>query len=227
MAARARLLAGLAVVVAGGLAAGAAYALDQATDDGTPTASASASPSPTATPVETTSESPSPEPSTAPSPTVSATTRPTPSATASPRPSGPVTHYAYPGPTTTYDSLSLSAQVDPQSGAVGQTFSLQGDALDGDGTIFLASINWGDGTTDSGEALPASCPAYPSPTANPGPYQPAPDHRTFTRSHVYQKAGDFTVTVTVNSVNADCRPHGPKRETASVTFDGASRIHVS
>ncbi|MFN2539449.1 MAG: hypothetical protein ABR549_15040 [Mycobacteriales bacterium] len=235
MAGRARLLAGLAVVVAGGLAAGAAYALDHATDDGTATAAASATPSPT--PLATPSESAGPLPSAAPSPTATATptatptARPTPSASATraatPKPTAPVRHYAYPAPTRTYEGLSLSAKMDPHSGSVGETFDLEGDATDGDGTIFVAGIDWGDGTVDKGEASPAQCPAYPSPTANPGPYQPASDHRTFTRSHVYRAAGDYRVVVTVRSVNADCRPHGPKPETASVTFEGPNAIHVS
>ena len=224
---RARVLAGLAVVVAGGLVAGAAYALDQSTG-GSPTALASptASPSPTETP------SASPTPAGAPSPTTTPTATPTVSRTAaathspSASPSA-VRHYAYPAPTKTYAPLALSAEVNPQSGSVGQTFALEGHATDGDGTIFVTSVNWGDGTVDGGEALPYRCPAYPSPTANPGPYQPAPDNRTFTRSHVYQRSGTFTVTVTVHSVNADCRPHGPKAETASVTFSGASAIHVT
>jgi hypothetical protein len=228
MAARARLLAGLAVVVAGGLAAGAAYALDNATGDGTPTALASPEAPPT--PVETPGESASPTPAAAPSPTVtpSATPTRTPTATrsASASPTA-VRRYAYPGPTKTYAGLSLTAQLDPQSGSAGQTFSLQGHATDGDGTIFVTSVDWGDGKVDGGEAIPDSCPAYPSPTANPGPYQPAPDSRTFTRSHVYTSAGDYRVVVTVTSVNADCRPHGPKAEKASATFDGANRIHVT
>ena len=225
---RARLLAGLAVVVAGGLAVGAAYALDQATSDSTPTAfaSPSASPTPTETPVASTSPTPAaaPSPSATASPTPSATPVATRSATASPT---AVRHYASPGPTKTYEGLAFSAEVNPQSGSVGQKFTLIGYAKDGDGTIFVVSVDWGDGTTDGGESTPTSCPAYPSPTAKPGPYQPAPDSRTFTRTHVYTAAGTYKLVVTVRSINADCRPHGPKTETAAVTFSGANAIHVS
>ena len=227
---RARLLAGLAVVVAGGLAVGAAYALDQATSDSTPTAFASPTPSPT--PSETPAASVSPTPAAAPSPTATPTASATPSrtpvATRSAAASPTAVHYyAYPGPTKTYEGLAFSAEVNPQDGSVGQKFTLVGYAKDGDGTIFVVGVNWGDGTTDGGESTPDHCPAYPSPTAKPGPYQPAPDSRTFTRTHVYTAAGTYKLVVTVRSINADCRPHGPRTETAAVTFSGANAIHVS
>jgi hypothetical protein len=228
MSGRARVLAGLAVVVAGGLAAGAAYALDQSTGSSTPTALASPTlaPAPSATPPA------SPTPAAPPSPTTTPTAAPTPTRTptatrsASARPSA-VRYYAYPAPTKTYEGLAFSAEVNPQSGSVGQTFTFVGYAKDGDGTIFVTSIDWGDGTVDGGEASPNHCPAYPSPTTNPGPYQPAPDKRTFTRTHVYTAAGTYKLVAKIRSINADCHPHGPKTETASVTFTGPYAIHVT
>jgi hypothetical protein len=111
-------------------------------------------------------------------------------------------------------------------GSVGQTFTLQGHATDGDGTVFVTSVDWGDGTVDGGEPSPTSCPAYPSPSADPGPYRPEPDSRSFARSHAYANPGDYKVVVTVRSVNADCHPHGPIPETLSLAFAGANRVHV-
>ena len=230
MSGRARVLAGLAVVVAGGLVAGAAYALDEATGDSTPAALASPTTAPSATPAATATPAGAPSPSTtptaAPTPTRTATATATASATHSASAS-PVRYYAYPAPTRTYNGLEFSAEVNPQQGSVGQKFTLVGYARDGDGTIFVTSVDWGDGTVDGGEPDPDSCPAYPSPTANPGPYQPAPDKRTFTRTHVYSAAGTYKLVVTVRSINADCHPHGPRTETASATFTGANAIRVS
>ncbi|MCU1601737.1 MAG: hypothetical protein JWO22_2446 [Frankiales bacterium] len=235
MAGRARLLAGLAVVISGTLAGTAAYALNDATQGGAPTALpvASAAPTETATPEPT--ESPTPEPTPTPSPTPSraASPTPTPSPTASPKPRVTVSssptprHYPYPAPTTTYDRLALSAGMNPQSADAGTVFTLEATATDGDGSIFLTDIDWGDGSHDSGEASPRSCPAYPSPTSNPGPYQPEPDHRSFSRSHVYANAGTYSPTISVRSINADCRPNGPGTETTSVAFTGSKAIHVT
>jgi hypothetical protein len=226
MSARARAVAGLAVIVAGGLVGGAAYALDQATSEDLPVAPASPTPSPTPSETESETSTPAPAPTT-PRPTPSATPTATqkPSASASPSPAPKL--YAYPGPTTAYPPLTLRAEINPQAGTTSQTFTLEGVAKDGDGTIFVSSVNWGDGTVNGGEAGPTSCPAYPSPTAAPGPYQPHGDSRTFTRTHTYSAIGDYKVVVTVRSINADCRPHGPRAEVATVTFDGASRIHVA
>ncbi|MCU1622143.1 MAG: hypothetical protein JWL79_988 [Frankiales bacterium] len=223
MAGRARLLAGLAVLVAAGLAGGGAYALSQATGDSTPTAQTT----PSAEPVVTPSESPAPVPTTAtptstPTSTVSATATATPTVSTSPTPR----RYPYPSPTKGYRGLALTASMNTPRGTVGQSFTLQGHATDGDGTIFVTSVDWGDGTVDGGEPSPTSCPAYPSPSANPGPYQPEPDSRSFARSHAYANPGDYKVVVTVRSVNADCHPHGPIAETLSLAFTGANRIHV-
>jgi hypothetical protein len=220
MASRARLLAGLAVGVAAALAGAAGYALDQATGDRTPAALASPTASPTrsdtpsGTPSPTATATPGPTPSTSVAPT--ATTRPTPTARA----------YAYPRPTKTYARLALSASVDPRSGPVGQLFTLTAATSDGDGTIYVTSVDWGDGTVGAGEADPAGCPAYPSPTAQPAGYRPQPDRRSLRFTHRYRHADAYTVTLEVRSLNADCRPYGPAPEQATARFAGPDAIVV-
>jgi hypothetical protein len=220
MAGHARLLAGLAVVVAGGLAGAAGYALEQATGDSSP----AALPAPTAspTPRQTLSEAPSPTPA----PTATPTATAVPSAT--PRPTAtPTTRlYAYPRPSKTYARLALSASVDPRTGTVGQLFALSAATSDGDGTIYVTSVDWGDGTVGAGEADPGACPAYPSPTAQPGDYRPQPDRRNLRFTHRYRQAGRYTVTVEVRSLNDDCRPYGPAQEQATARFAGPDAIVV-
>jgi hypothetical protein len=221
MAGHARLLAGLAVVVAGGLAGAAGYALEQATGDSSPaalpapTASTTALPTASPTPTQTPSETPS---STAPSATPTATAVPT---------ATPTTRlYAYPRPSKTYARLALSASVNPRTGTVGQLFALSAATSDGDGTIYVTSVDWGDGTVGAGEANPGACPAYPSPTAQPGGYRPQPDRRNLRSTHRYRQAGRYTVTVQVRSLNADCRPYGPVQEQATARFAGPDAIVV-
>jgi hypothetical protein len=219
MSGRGRLLAGLAVVVSGGLVGAGAYALDQSSEPGIP-AAALASPTPEPT-TETPTETPEP------TPTLSPTPRPTPTATRSATPQPTIGRYPFPSPTAKYAGLALTAVIDGDSNdASGHTFVLQGDATDGDGTIFVNSVNWGDGTADGGESSPASCPAYASPTSPPGPYRPDPDHRKFARKHTYTKSGPYTVVVSVRSINVDCRPNGPKPETATVRFTGPDAVIV-
>jgi hypothetical protein len=136
--------------------------------------------------------------------------------------------YPYPKPTTTYAGLALNAGVDPQTGSVGTVFTLSARATDGDGSIYLVGIDWdGNGTFTDGEADPTRCKSFPSPSTKPGPYQPAPGDRSFTRRHKYTQAGIYTVTIRVRSVNADCRPYGPKAEVQQITFDGDQSIVVS
>jgi hypothetical protein len=117
--------------------------------------------------------------------------------------------------------------MNPQSGSVGQVFTLSAQAVDGDGTIYVVGVDWGDGTVSGGESDPTQCRSYPSPSTQPGPYQPSPDNRKFTRRHSYARSGAYNVTLTVRSVNADCRPHGPATETTKVTFSGEAQIVVS
>lgn len=230
---RARALAGLAVVVSGGLAAGAGYALHDATKDGgtttaLPAASAEPTPEvtaePTPTPTPSATPSPTPSPTASPTPRATATTAPTPTATPS---AAAVTRYPYPGPTRGYTSLYVeSAEVDPANdGRHGVT--LKAHAADGDGTILVTSIDWGDGTKSGGEPDPSSCPPHPSPTAKPGPYQPEPSDRTITATHRYKTAGSYDVVLSVRSINADCRPHGPATERATASFTGPNAVVVS
>ncbi|MCW2707280.1 MAG: hypothetical protein JWM22_1122 [Frankiales bacterium] len=224
MAGHARLLAGLAVVVAGGLAGAAGYALEQATGESSPaalpapTASPTASPTPTQTPTET----PTPTPVLSPTPTATAVPTATPRTTATPT----TRFYAYPRPSKTYARLALSASVNPRTGTVGQLFALSAATSDGDGTIYVTSVDWGDGTVGAGEANPGACPAYPSPTAQPGGYRPQPDRRNLRFTHRYRQAGSYTVTVEVRSLNADCRPYGPAQEQATARFAGPDAIVV-
>jgi hypothetical protein len=222
MAGHARLLAGLAVLVAGGLAGAAGYALEQATGDSSqaalpsPTASTTASP----TPIQTPSERPSPTPASIATATAVPTATPRTTATPTTR------FYAYPRPSKTYARLALSASVDPRTGTVGQLFTLSAATSDGDGTIYVTSVDWGDGTVGAGEANPGACPAYPSPTAQPGGYRPQPDRRNLRSTHRYRQAGRYTVTVQVRSLNADCRPYGPVQEQATARFAGPDAIVV-
>lgn len=215
-----RLLAGTAFVVSLGLAGGAAYALDQATGK-EPTPTALTQPTATPTPEPTPSATPSPTPS----PTASPTPSPTPSRTPSPTPKPTVTQspvatrYPYPKPTTTYAGLSMDAAA--KQSAYGQKsvgLGITGD--DGDGKIFLIVIDWGDGTTSGAQQDPTACKAYPSPTARPGPYRPQPDHFRLVTTHTYPEFGLYNITVRLRSVNADCRPYGPKTENQTVTLDG-------
>jgi hypothetical protein len=227
-AARARLLAGAAVVVAGGLAAAAGYALQQATDDAPVLASASpsptASPTPSATASPTPSPTPTPKPTPSPTPSPKPTPSPTPRATASPTP----VRYPYPRPTKAYAGLHFfRATVDDANPQQDQVVTLTARALDGDGTIYVVGVDWGDDTVNGGEADPTRCRSFPSPSSSPPPFRPQPDDVRFTRTHSYSQAGIYTVKVTVRSVNADCRPNGPRTETATVTFSGDKSIVVT
>ena len=226
-----RLLGGLAVLVSAGLVAGATVAYVNAGDESpskavevpvTPGVAPTSAPLPSEAPSETPSASP-----TAVAPT--ATPSATPSATASPSPSkssGGTTAYAYPRPTRTYDGLRLSATMNPGDGYTTTRFSMSVTASDGDGTIYLQSIDWGDGTKTA-EADPTACKTYPSPTSQPGPYEPQADSYQKAFPHTYAKAGDYVVVVTVASVNKDCRPHGPSREDRVARFDGANSVTVT
>jgi len=225
MSGRARALAGLAVVVAGGLAAGGGYALHATTrDDSTPVAAATQNP--TAAPTGSPTPTPAPVPSVTPTPTPTPSPTPTPppkaTATPSARPTATTRYYAYPAPTKRYDGLYFVAAKAVPEGGGSRSAEAEARAKDGDGTIFVTSVDWGDGTSDGGESNPPSCPAYPSPTAQPAPYRPHPDDRTFTRSHTYAQQGTYTITIHIRSVNADCRPHGPKTETADATLRSVS-----
>lgn len=228
MAVNPRLIGVAAFVVAAGLVGGATVAFVNAGDeDDTKARSplAGATPSPSASPTPEATVEPTPEPTPSPTATASATPAATasasPSATtsASPRASASsspaTTTYAYPKPTRSYDGLRAKATLDPGSGNTGTTFELTASGTDGDGEIYLATLNWGDGTS-SAEASPQRCKTYPPLTSPPGAYQPSPDSATFVRRHTYAKPGTYTLTVQLESVNKDCKPNGPAKERSSL-----------
>lgn len=131
-----------------------------------------------------------------------------------------VTRYAYPKPTQTYTPLYISKiEYRPSGGGTTEDSNrLSATAFDGDGTIHLGQILWGDGVVTPGTAAPGACPPRPSPTTRPGPYEPNDDQQTYVRDHRYAKAGTYKISVTVTSGNADCRPNGPASETATLSL---------
>lgn len=227
-----RLLGGLAVLGASALVAGATVAYVNAGDE-SPTKSVdvpvAAGVVPTSQPVPT--FAPTTEPSASASPTsvpsASPTAAPSATATASPTPSrSSSTTYAYPRPTRTYDGLRLSATMNPGDGYTTTRFSMTVTASDGDGAVYLKSIDWGDGTTTT-EPNPQSCKTYPPLTSPPGAYEPQSSSYKKSFPHTYRAEGDYTVVVTVASVNKDCRPNGPAREERVARFDGVNSVTIS
>jgi hypothetical protein len=219
---------GIALLVSAGLAGGAAYALVDVSDDkGTTTATGSPLVGSTpAAPVET----PSAPPVVLPTATATPAVRPTPSLSASPSPSSSpkpsrtstaVTRYPFPSNPGTAAGLRFTASSQAQGYSTTTTITIT--ATDGDGDITFGGLTWGDGTSMGPEAVPGTCPAYPSPTAAPGRYQPRGDKRTFTYSHTYATDQDYTINLTVKSGNDACRPHGPAAESRSA----ALRVHFA
>lgn len=96
---------------------------------------------------------------------------------------------------------------------VGDIYTVVGKATDGDGTIYFTGMTWGDGASEPRQSSPRKCKSYPPLTSPPGPYQPDPDSKTYTFNHRYLAPGDYKITFRVASLNADCRPNGPKDET--------------
>ena len=228
-----RLLGGLAVLASSALVAVATVAYVNAGDESpskavdvpvapgvVPTPTPVATFSPSETPSASASATATAAPTASPSATASASASASPSKTAS---SGT---YAYPKPTRTYDGLRLSATMNPGDGYTTTRFSMSVTASDGDGTVYLQSIDWGDGTKTS-EANPQACKSYPPLTSPPGAYQPQADSYKRSFPHTYRNAGNYTVTVTVASVNKDCRPNGPAREDRVARFDGANAVTVT
>ena len=217
---------GLALLVSAGLAGGAAYALINASDDrGTTTATGSPLAGSTpAVPVQTPSLQPALPTSTAtPTPAVTPSTTPTPapsgSPSASPRPSRSsvaVTRYPYPANPGTAAGLRFTASSQAEGYSTTTVITIM--ATDGDGDITFGGLTWGDGNAEAPEAVPGTCPAYPSPTAAPGPYQPHSGKRTFTYRHTYTTDQDYTINLTVKSGNDTCRPHGPAAESRSAAL---------
>jgi pyruvate/2-oxoglutarate dehydrogenase complex dihydrolipoamide acyltransferase (E2) component len=211
------LLVGL--LVAAVLAAGAGVTLRDAGDDtgprlalptGGPTPTASATASPTATP--TPSATPTATASATPSATATATRSATPAPTRSASPA-PKT-YAYPKPTKSYAPLTVTLRSSRGSGEVGDVFTITSVATDGDGEIYMAGLDFGDGTRVPTQSTPTKCKAYPPLHSPPGAYQPSPDKKDFgPYEHRYLSPGDYTITIRVSSVNATCKPNGPANET--------------
>lgn len=224
----------IAVLVAAGLTGGAAYALLEATDDGNavgtavalPTPSLSQAPVATPTPEVTPTPDATVAPTGAPSPTATPTATPSARATASPTPrtsTAAAKTYPYPRPTDKRGGMYLSSTIDPGNGTTETVFGVSAKASDGDGTLYFAGLDWGDGTKVPSDPNPQKCKSYPSPTSPPPPYKAQPD--TYERTpanafrHTYAKPGNYTVVIRVSSVNADCRPYGPSAETLTVTFN--------
>ena len=195
---RARLLVAAAFVLSAGLFGTAAVAYVVASrDDGPKKAGPTVHPSlilpttePSATPTPSTAPTASPTP--APSPTAAPSASPaaaTPSPSASPK---PATTSPRPRPTrtTTKPGLFVDAVLDPADGDTVATvtdFVLSAHATDGDGTIKLQSVTWGDGTkSTSGKT---------SECASTG----TGDCKDFELHHVYNRTGRFEVYLTITS----------------------------
>lgn len=212
---------GVALLASAGLAGGAAYALVNVSDDkGTTTATGEPLPGPTvATPVVTPAV-----PTFEPTPSLSPTPSAGPSPTASPKPSATsvrVTRYPHPSNPGTAAGLKFTAASQPQGYSTTTVITIT--ATDGDGDITFGGLTWGDGTSMGPEPAPGRCPAYPSPTAAPGPYQPHVGKRSFRYSHTYPTGQDYTINLTVRSGNEQCRPHGPAAESRSA----ALKVHFA
>lgn len=212
------------LLVAALLAGLSGYALTNAGDEGSPQLTL-----PTAGPSPTLSSTPKATPSTTPSPTATASPAPTETSTSTHRPtatphstrtsSGGSGTYAYPKPSRRYDGLRLTGQFTGKNVTVGDPYKVSAVATDGDGTIYFTGLDWGDGSKVPGQASPQHCKSYPPLHSPPGPYQPQPDKKNFGPfNHTYVTPGTYTIIVKVASVNADCRPNGPKPEATSVAL---------
>jgi hypothetical protein len=199
---RGRLVMVAAFVLAGALFATGAVAFVLASRDDKKTAVPRVHPSliiPTQEPSETPSPTPSPTPaatrSATPSPAAVVTASPSATRSASPAPRATQTS-PRPKPTKTVvaEGLSADASLDrADGGTAGQTYEVTGHATDGDGTIYLKSINWGDGTLTTLNARGTAC----SPAAvAPADCRNYVDYRLGRQSHIFSKPGSYTITVT-------------------------------
>ena len=187
---RARFLVIAAFVLSTALFATAAVAYVAATrDEGPKTAGPRIHPTlifPTQEPTASPTPSPTPSPTASPTPSPAAVT---PSPSASPRPRT-TTSAPKPSPTAKKDGLRVDAVLDPADGdtfAKTTDFVLYAHATDGDGTIKLQSVTWGDGTT-SRSGKTTEC-------ASTG----TGDCKDFELHHRYNKQGSYQVTLTVVS----------------------------
>jgi hypothetical protein len=195
---RGKALAGIAFLASAVLCAGAATALVKASDHDTSDGTAAPRPEPTLIAGST-----SPTPASSPTPAAATTPSASPTATAaatssptSPSPS-PRTSSASPRPRTTSsprstnpEGLALSATLNPQSGDifVNDLITLKAHATDGQGSISLKSLTWGDGSKVTGGSG-SSC----TPPASGG------DCANFSFSHRYQRSGTFHIVLQVTS----------------------------
>jgi hypothetical protein len=193
-----------------------------ATPSVTPTASASATATAPATATPTATASPTP------SATKSATPKPTPTKSATPKPSPTTKTYAYPKPTKTYAGLRLTGTFTGKTATVGDVYRVSAVATDGDGTIYMNGLSWGDGASVGSQPSPKKCKSYPPLHSPPGAYQPDPDKKDFgPYEHTFTKAGTYTIRFYVASVNADCRPNGPSNESTFVEMKVTVSLPVS
>ncbi len=223
-----RAVAVVGVLLSAGLVGGAAFAfVSTRNDEGTtqarrpdvtvqPSASSSATSAPSATPTGTGAPSPSASASATPSATASATPAPraTTLATASPR--ATTGTFAYPKPTRSYDGLTLTVTSNPGGGSTATTFTLTVKGEDGDGEVYFDGLTWGDGASVASAGSPQQCKSFPPLTSKPDAYEPAPDSSTSRYAHRFTSPGDYVVRVSVSSVNKDCTPNGPAKETRNV-----------
>jgi hypothetical protein len=113
-------------------------------------------------------------------PAATATSSPAARATSSPRPSATRTAQAA--------GLFLDAVLDPAAGtSPGDDVGLFAHATDGDGTIHLVSVTWGDGKTSTSGKV-TEC-------ASKG----TADCKDFELHHVYAASGTYSVTITLAS----------------------------
>jgi hypothetical protein len=194
---RARLLVIAAFVLSAGLFGTAAVAYVVASrDDGPKKAGPTVHPSvivptqePSATPTPTLEPTSSPTPAASPTASPSASPATSPSPSASPR---AATSSPRPSPTRSFvkQGLFVDAVLDPADGDTVATvtdFVLSAHATDGDGTIKLQSVTWGDGTkSTSGKT--SECPSTGT-----------GDCKDFELHHVYNRTGRFEVYLTVTS----------------------------
>ena len=213
----------LALVIAAVLAAGAGYAFSNAGDDSSPSIGAlpTTSPTPTesatATPTATPSETATP----APTETASPAATPTATRTTTSHPTTASQTYAYPRPPSQgYEGLqmSMTASNEGDNDADPLDYTVTVTASDKDGTIYFNGLSWGDGTSQPAQADPQHCKSWPPLTSPPGPYQPHPDSKKWVFHHRYPALDKgYVITAKVASVNADCHPHGPRREDKSLS----------
>lgn len=196
---RGRALVVVAFVLSAALCGGAAVALVVASrdDDASPTAlpranptlispSQSPTPSPAAASPTPTTATPRPGASPTPSPTATVPSSPAPRATTSPRAVAP-----RPEPAA---GLYSSAEINIASGGTtADVYRVTAHATDGDGTIRLRSLDWGDGSPVRSGDRGAAC--------NPPAKAPA-DCRDFSWTHSYPASTEketYTITVILES----------------------------